>query len=200
MFDIEYFQSKLDSSSDKFSVIDELVTLKIQLVNSQNLTYDIALNMYNFLRKNTNAHLHYVIEKEHREKIADENVFNTAVKSFNQNSSYDERFRYITILLDKSKKDFNSQLKDILKNNMDVVENLKNIEEEQPVVVNYPIAICGTECECYGLLFKENSEFGYNLHFEHKLNYIEFQLYQDNQMVGLVDDKTFLKNFITNEF
>lgn len=198
MINIKYFQEKLNSTEDKFSVLDEMFALQAELQQNRKLTYEDALGMYDFLRRNTNEHLNYVVDKKSYEENSAEQKVSNALVNFSSTLPFEQRCDYIGILLEKSKRSFDEELKKILKDNSDVVDYIKTnalIERKSPII-NYPLCICAETCEVYGVDYKEGSEYGYNLHYEPNINYIEYQLFQNNIMVGLVDDKTFIKNFI----
>ena len=202
MIDIPYFQNKLDSTIDKFSVLDEMFALQAELQQNGKLTYADAYGMYNFLRRNTNEHLSYVIDRELYEKNSAEQSVSNVIGVFNSALPFEQRCDYIGLLLEKSNRSFNGELKKILLENPDVVEHLKVVATQTSIpvenLVEYPLCICAEDCEVYGVEYKENDEYGYELFYEPKLNYIEYKLFQNGKILGLVDDKTFLNNFITN--
>ena len=196
--DIKYFQDKLDSTDNKFSVLDEMFALQAELQQNRKLTYVDALGMYNFLRRNTNAHLNYVSDKESYEKNSAQEAVSNALVSFSSTLPFEQRCEYIGLLLEKSNRSFNGELKQILIDNPDVVAHIKanSLIPIDKAVIEHPLCICAENCEVYGIEYKEGEEYGYNLHYEPNVNYIEYQLFQEGNMVGLIDDLTFLKNFI----
>ena len=197
MIDIQNFQERLNTE-DNFSVLDEMFALQAELQQNKKLTYTDAFGMYNFLRQNTNAHLSYVLDKESYEKNSTQEAVSNALVSFSSTLPFEQRCEYIGLLLEKSSKAFNVELKQILIDNPDVVEHIRanSLIPIEKTVIEYPLCICAENCDVYGIEYKEGEEYGYSLHYEPKVNYIEYLLFKDGNRVGLVDDLTFLKHFI----
>ena len=162
MIDIQSFQERLNTE-DKFSVLDEMFALQAELQQNRKLTYADALGMSNFLRRNTNAHLSYVLDKESYDKNSAQEAVSNALVSFSSNLPFEQRCDYIGLLLEKSSKAFNVELKQILIDNPDVVEHIRanSLIPIEKTVIDYPLCICAENCEVYGIEYKEGGEYGY---------------------------------------
>lgn len=196
---LDTYQEKLDSSSseeEQFLVVNELYSW-IKSLSINELSIKEAFLIQDFFRRNINSHILLSTVKEKSVIISDNDIL-VIIDSFKTNLTSNSKLEKICLLLEKANSKYSEQIRKILLNNMDITDHIMNLaanNSKQKIDLSLAkTMVCHTDCFCYEVEFKAN-EYKFILNYEPKINYIEFSLYLQDKFIGIIDEKTFLKNF-----